>query len=362
MLREGAERFDLPLSLETDGLVGPVLRVVAEQAAFVEQEGQWVEGPRRPVSVREYNSAGFATYREYRHYESDGALPLVYRTVGDGLGHAVESVSLGPDGSVGSRVVHDRPGDDGETVTAYGADGRIEWRVVTRRDGHGHIVEKTRSRGDGSPMYRTTYAHDPDGRRVPVEYTHSRVRQRIWRRELCYDEAGRLVDVTRTRSAGQVENRLTQRYDAAGQLAEVAERDGTRALLWTETYTYDAVGNLTVQEMWGPDGMARSRQESWFDAQGRQVEQRHYGEAGLFCCAFTWEYDDQGRILASTEVEGGGASVTRTVVERDEYRNWTRATWYEAPPEDSGAAPKPLQVDYQRIDYYPGEDTRAPQA
>lgn len=352
MLGEGAERFDLPMSRETDGLAGPVRRVVVEQAQFVEQEGRLVEGPCRPLSVAEYNDAGFATYREARYYSEDGSPPQTFRDLGDGKGHSIESVALGPNGSLRWRLVREHLGDDWETATLYRAGRDVAWRMVKRRDELGRLVETTRYRGDGSLVTRDVNAYDADGRPILEEHYDTRDMEPSWRKALHHDGSGRLAEVTRSRLDGQVVNRLTHRYDSAGHVVETVHEDEDGTLVWRGTYTYDAAGNLAVQEAWGPDGTAQSREENWYDAQGRRIEQRQYGEDGLLAYAFTWERDDQGRIITSTEVEDGGASVTRTVVERDEYGNWTRVTWCQVPPEGSGAPPKPLQVDYQHIDYY----------
>ena len=201
-----------------------------------------------PVLTLAHGASGDVTATDVTGAETttisnpDGGTTMIYRTP---LGRS-DTVELDPVG----RPVKRTDTHGGDWAWTY--------------DEAGRLTEET------SPMGRTQFVHDTDGRLVALTHPDGEIES------LVYDAAGNVVEVASSRG-----DRLVSVYDSAGNIVEIRNARGR-----IETLTYDDEGRIVSRR----DGGVETRYR--YDADGQLQEVQRDGQGPT-----TYAYDEFGRVV-----------------------------------------------------------------
>lgn len=155
----------------------------------------------------------------------------------------------------------------------------------------------------------TSYTYDANGNRASVVYPDGKTKETYE-----YYKDNRLKELTNTRADGSVMDEYSYTYDAAhNQTSKTETINGT--LKGTTNYTYDSLNRLA--EVLEPKKTAETsgkRTKYTFDAAGnRETEQITTSTAaGTQVKRSTYKYNEQNRLLSTTEETGDGTKKTTT--------------------------------------------------
>lgn len=130
-----------------------------------------------------------------------------------------------------------------------------------------------------------------------------------------YDDASRLVEEVYI-AEGEVAERKSYNYNEKGFIEQEIKHylDGSAD---TILYFYDEEDRLTGKELRDSDGVVEFSQK--YEHKGdKLVTERHYDEAERLTSEKTFSYDEQGRLVESTEWNDEEDRLMRNVVEFDD--------------------------------------------
>lgn len=218
---------------------GPVRSVRSVQTLYVEEGGQWVEGPRRLVGVTVYSEG--RRRAEHTSFDEEGQERYIHVRVCREDGRQAEYAAFDAARNLIWRYVYS---GDGREVLKFDADGRLTQREVSVHDAQGrNLAGGETFDGEGRLLLRSVITREAD-RTVRATY----------------DATGRLVSQTvhtldggeprhefyTFRPDGTVARRVTSRSDAGSRhiQKESAGHGGALAPSHSERREYDAHGNL----------------------------------------------------------------------------------------------------------------------
>lgn len=290
---------------EKNGLVGPVHKVVVENAALSARSGKPVEGRSWRSSVRVFGPDGkVAKISSYGPDGSETSKTVFLRSVKGGV-RTVEMIRY-VKGALRSRMVdsYNAKGKSGETLH-YGANGKLVGRQVSTFDDAGHVIRldfykangslesklvpKYNASGDqtewawytpdGSPVSRTTMTYDANGNGTEMceyGYAEGSSKEQLASRTVTKPLAqGNGYEEMRYYGDGTLRDRSISRFDAHWNPTERIEYDAKGRLKSKLTHTYDAKGNALTKAIWNTDGSLKSKTSYayTFDSRGNWVKQ-----------------------------------------------------------------------------------------
>lgn len=238
--------------------------------------------------------------------------------------------------------------------------GDIEDRILTKYDSLGNRLEFTSFYADGSIKDKDVFRYDeknqliskliyyPDGTKMSITYK--------------YDDAGNLLEDTRTNRDGVPVYKIVNRYDDMNnQIESISLRwsDNMRQFCYEHrseskydlngneiesiyypqfdserrsTTEYDAHGNAIAEHRYNSDGSLDRRKEYDYNESGKILEERNFDSQGLPKGTIKYKYDAQGKQTWKRTFDSEGAlehEYTYKTEEIDADGNWRRLIRFE---------------------------------
>lgn len=305
---------------DDEGLVGPVKKVVVEQAA-VNLNG--TEAPRMLVRKTYFNRDGYITrvtwYQESKVYCDRG-------TIYDSANHIVANGQYLPDGSFRkeNEFLYDEAGrlteqrtfkpdltlffhkefrynDSGRLIAEnrYSANGKLDAGAIYEYDNNGYRTEARYLGPDGAVTLRESYEYNGQGHQTLKRTCKEGVAD-YGTKVFQYGPNGRRLEETDYRKDGSMQHRLVCDYVATGQ--------------------------KTAQQHYRADGSLASM--TLFDQQGLPSAYYTYNDDGSL---------DQGQIY---------------IYQFDKAGNWISKATYQHRGQSLAVPAKPSNITYRTISYY----------
>lgn len=295
-------------------LLGQVNVIHLERADFFGETGQLLEGERRSVETRVFDKEGREIEVSLYNRAQDTIIldgidyakgDVIFKNTKayDARGNLSSIVSYRFDGSVKSR-----------TVYSYDSNGKPTMRLL--RDAKDNLTEKG------------VYDYDSEGRfsEFSLYDTNKSVKAKV------------LFDPIRGMDKPEKETSFNP--------------DGS--VHSTSNSVYDSNNNLIERNYFAARGSLDHRIVYQYDTAGNDVEQLWFGSDGLLFRKFVRAFDDERRIIRSTEhsIERGIEETYVFTYDVDSVGNWIRKTMLRLPSKEEPSSYRPGLVLYRTITYW----------
>jgi antitoxin component YwqK of YwqJK toxin-antitoxin module len=240
-------------------LLGQVKAIRLERADFSGESGQSIEGARRLLEARAFDTEGreiemtLYSYAQPPTSVESTAHPstaVKYRSVKtyNEKGDISESTLHNHDGSIASKTSYSYDGNGNPlTRLQYDASNELAEKGVYSYDPAGSLWELSLYSADGNLVGKISF--DPAGGiDKPLRSTRFNPDGSVQRASGCvYDSSGNLIEKSYHKEGGSLDHKISYRYDSEGNLIEHSWYEADGSLFRRHLVTYDGKGNLTEE-------------------------------------------------------------------------------------------------------------------
>lgn len=223
-------------------------------------------------------------------------------------------------------------------------DGSLEERRVTTYDEAGKPLARVTTDPDGTPLGRTEFRYDGDGRLVEeasFDTAGAETRRVTYERNADGD-----VVVWEVYTNGELDRRTEVDYDGRGHVVEERTYEDGRP---TELATYSEPGRVFEVVAYDGAGRVRSTRTGVESAHGME-RMEIFDRDGHVQFVSTWSYDANGHMTERSTVDGSGVGEVYTYAyELDGTGNWIRMVVTEAV---GGMEPTTYEIRDREITYH----------